>query len=1062
MVRRTFTLTLALALGACGATEETAPEPQAAAAARPEGCPATAPAPDPLPGVRPEHRRLDYWLEQQGRRYGDVNEVLLTPEAIADHARALRAGEDPPRQPDLDEPLDPAELQAQVAERLAYLREKFESGAYVGASGEPLGDDARRLFETPAAPLRPSPELRVATAPISLRCGPRAEGFYTPSLDLAFDRNNCSTVRAQEPIEVLMDWPSGMKLARTRYALGWIAADAPLSPVVDPALRDAVLGAERVYLPEAQTVRVAGREVTLPAGTSLPLRGSRALVATSDGWHEVDLPGARPIRRPLTRRAVLEEAFRLLDTPYGWGGQDGGRDCSRFLLDVFATFGLPLPRHSARQAASGTFSIDVADVPRADKALLIDAAMRKGVVLLHFPGHIMLYLGRDADGTPMVLHSFSEYVTPCPGTDDGEGRPLETLRRVDRVTVSDLSLGAGSSRSDFLSRITTVVVLGGTPGVELQGAATLRAPAPVELPPDRCDDSLDVAVFRTPARPHVGHPLRVVVMSSRDPGPVALTLFDPEGRAVTPPLHRTGGPPYGYWVEVAQPTAGRWTAVLGDGRRVEACERFTVARHPPAAPERAPQTAAWTPVWSWERDTENLFAAFVEQLFRDPVDEDITWTSLQELLADPARNLLHDHLSQGEDARLALEPDCADLPYFLRAYFSWKLRLPFAWRQCSRGRDGVAPSCEEVPKSNLLAVDAADDVEAFERLIRELRQNVHSSTQRTVPSADATDVYPVALSREALRPGTIFADPYGHILVIAAWIPQGLDRYGVLLGADAQPDGTVGRRRFWRGSFLFDPDTRSAGAGFKAWRPVVYDRRAETVTVLTNEELRRGGDFAPFSDEQYRGSRDDFYERVEALINPRPLDPTAAQRALVDALEEGVRRRVVSVDNGEAFMRERGWRPIEMPEGAAIFQTEGPWEDFSTPSRDLRLLISIDAVVNFPAQVERNPERFGIAPGEVEAKVAELRRLLDEELARRSVSYRRSDGEEQTLTLAELVSRAERLEMAYNPNDCVEVRWGAAEGSDEMRSCRRRAPAAQRARMARYRAWFHTRERPAR
>ncbi len=1061
-MHRSFTFALVLVLGACGATEESAPRPQAPASARPESCPAMVAAPNPLPGVRPEHTRVDYWLDLQRQRYGDVDEVLLSPQTIADHAQALRVGDDPPRQPDLSELIDASELQTQVAERLAYLRGRFEAGAYVEANGEPLSDEARRLFATPAGSLRPQPELRVATAPLSLRCGPRAEGFYKPSLDLAFDRNNCSTVRAQEPIEVLMDWPSGMRLARTRYALGWIAADAPLSPAVQPSLRAAVLDTKRLYLPERQTVRAGVREVTLPAGTLLPLLGSRGLVATADGFHEVEVPGAVPTRRALTRRALLEEAFRLLGEPYGWGGHEGGRDCSRFLLDVFATFGLALPRHSARQAASGTFSLDVTDVLPAEKLLLMDAAMRKGVVLLHFPGHIMLYLGRDAEGEPMVLHSFSEYVTPCEGTDDGEGRPLETLHRVDRVTVSDLRLGAGSSRRDFLSRITKVVVFGGAPGIELQGVATLRRAAPVQVPADRCEDSLDAAVFRTPARPHPAQPLRVLVTTSRDPGPVALTLLDPEGRAVAPELHRTGGPPYGYWVEVPRPSPGRWTAVLGDGSRVEACERFTVARHPPAASERQPQAAVWTPRWSWERDTENYFAAFVEQLFREPVDRDITWTSLQELLRDPARNLLHDHLSQDEDARLALEPDCADLPYFLRAYFSWKLRLPFAWRQCSRGREGIAPSCEEVPKSNLMVVDARDDVEAFERLVRELRQNVHSSTQRTVPQTDASDVYPVALSRTALRPGTIFADPYGHILVVAAWIPQGLDRYGVLLGADAQPDGTVGRRRFWRGSFLFDPDTRSAGAGFKAWRPVVYDRRAEALTVLTNEELRRGGDFAPFSDEQYRGSKDDFYERVEALINPRPLEPTAAQRALVDALEEGVRRRVVSVDNGEAFMRERSDRPIEMPEGADIFQTEGPWEDFSTPSRDLRLLISIDAVMNFPARVARNPARFGLSPEEAEAKVAELRRLLDEELARRSVSYHRSDGTEQRLTLAELVSRAERLEVAYNPNDCIEIRWGAPEGSDELTSCRRRAPAAQRARMARYRAWFRTRERPVR
>ncbi|HVZ33366.1 MAG TPA: hypothetical protein VG963_13130, partial [Polyangiaceae bacterium] len=54
------------------------------------------------------------------------------------------------------------------------------------------------------------------------------------------------------------------------------------------------------------------------------------------------------------------------------------------------------------------------------------------------------------------------------------------------------------------------------------------------------------------------------------------------------------------------------------------------------------------------------------------------------------------------------------------------------------------------------------------------------------------------------------------------------------------------------------------------------------------------------------------------------------------------------------------------------------------------------------------------------------------------------------------------LETAYNPNDCVEARWGAPEGSPERTTCKRVAPAEQTASMERYRPWFHKRERPPR
>ena len=83
---------------------------------------------------------------------------------------------------------------------------------------------------------------------------------------------------------------------------------------------------------------------------------------------------------------------------------------------------------------------------------------------------------------------------------------------------------------------------------------------------------------------------------------------------------------------------------------------------------------------------------------------------------------------------------------------------------------------------------------------------------------------------------------------------------------------------------------------------------------------------------------------------------------------------------------------------------------------------------------------------------AELQSVLASELAARKFSYTRSDGSPWTLTLKDVVDRAAALEMAYNLNDCVELRWGAPEKSDEASTCKRHAPGAQRAKMTKYRA----------
>ena len=58
---------------------------------------------------------------------------------------------------------------------------------------------------------------------------------------------------------------------------------------------------------------------------------------------------------PLSRANLLRRAFKLLGERYGWGHDYAGRDCSGFLSDVFATFGVRMPRNTGDQAKSPAF-----------------------------------------------------------------------------------------------------------------------------------------------------------------------------------------------------------------------------------------------------------------------------------------------------------------------------------------------------------------------------------------------------------------------------------------------------------------------------------------------------------------------------------------------------------------------------------------------------------------------------------------------------------------------------------------------------------------------------------
>jgi hypothetical protein len=633
-----------------------------------------------------------------------------------------------------------------------------------------------------------------------------------------------------------------------------------------------------------------------------------------------------------------------------------------------------------------------------------------------------------------------------------------------------------------------------------------------------CDDAAELAVLPSPVVPWKGAPLRVVLAAEK-PLEGELSLIGPDGKVAAKSSERRGGPPYFWIAEVAAPAAGSWRVTLARTDAPAECSTITreVAVRPTEPPRlRAAEGSVWPVRASWTRANENLYSVWVEKLFDSPLDAaPPSWKALHDVLRDRSRNLLFNHLGLGEDqAGLFIRPDCADLPYFLRAYYAFKMGLPFGYAKCTRGGGGQPPRCpawwniqkeepraapppeelvasadpaappspglfgmlrqQQQPAATPASVPAAKPapkpwsppprpaglVPGFGHYLKwSVGDGVHSGSGRTALADDATDYYPVSLSEETLRPGTLYADPYGHLLVLAKRVPQTGDRAGILLAVDAQPDGTVAIKRFWRGNFLFADDPALGGPGFKRFRPVVVENGA--MRRLTNREIAKSPHYGDVSLDQAKMSVEAFYDRMEDVISPSQLDPMRAMKEVIQALDEQVRARITSVENGRKY--QITGRTADMPDGAAIFETTGAWEDFATPSRDLRLLIAIDVVRGFPDRVARRPERYAMPAGQSVADVkTELEGVLAAELSSRKFSYPRTDGSPWTLTVKDVVDRVKALEMAYNVNDCAELRWGAAEGSPEAATCKGRASTAQRAKMADYRAWFAERRRPPR
>jgi len=588
-----------------------------------------------------------------------------------------------------------------------------------------------------------------------------------------------------------------------------------------------------------------------------------------------------------------------------------------------------------------------------------------------------------------------------------------------------------------------------------------------ELPADSVDEYNAGDEFHTvyallvsPQNPQPGQAFHILAVGGKSIRKDRMVVHGPSGSIESLTSRNSDGLPFWRIDEFEAGPEGKYQVALVTNKKTVSNLEFSISAGKPSMQSSG---VIWKTGRGWGSETEALYSAWINVLFYD-ADERSSWPALHEVTQNPERNILYNHLSFGEDdpagkPGVIMDPDCADNPFYMRAYFAWKLGLPFGYHECDRGYLGRAPQTgrwitNESPTSK------THPVLAFNAFLRRVMDGIHSGTARTALKDESSDYYPVPLTRDALRPGVVFADPYGHTLILVRWVPQSGNRPGMLLSVDAQPDGTVGIKRFWKGNFLFTTSEVIGEPGFKAFRPITI--KSGQPRLLKNKEISAEPGLIPFSLQQKGMTSDVFYHTMERIINPKPLDPEAALLDLIQALHEQLLVRVTSVANGEAYMKSHPGEVIAMPgRPAGVFQAGGQWEDFSTPNRDLRLLIAMDAILDFPDQIVRSPEDYKFSklssPEQVKKK---LEAFLTRKVTELSINYIRTNGIQQTLTIEEILKRQDAFEMAYNPNDGIEIRWGAPENSEERSTCRRHVSAGQLEKMQSVRVWFQKRLHP--
>ena len=299
---------------------------------------------------------------------------------------------------------------------------------------------------------------------------PTKEGLYGKPGDTDFDELQNSALDIATPVAVLHN-SSDNKWVYTVSPLssGWIES-GKIAYCDQESLKEYLVKKPFIVTTNAKNDLFCDPTLTdfydyVRMGVTFPLVGK-----SPDGIYTILIPtreknGALAIKHAYINkenvhneylsyspRNMMQQSFKLLNAPYGWGGMYGEQDCSRFIQEVFSTAGIHMPRNSSDQARVGTLIAKFkSDTPIEEKHSVLNNSAIGGITLLYMKGHIMLYLGMR-DNEPFAVHATWAYREKKGFSD--------TIRVINRVAVTDLDLGKGSRKGSFLKRLLSVRIIG--------------------------------------------------------------------------------------------------------------------------------------------------------------------------------------------------------------------------------------------------------------------------------------------------------------------------------------------------------------------------------------------------------------------------------------------------------------------------------------------------------------------------------------------------------------------------------------------------------------------------
>ena len=298
----------------------------------------------------------------------------------------------------------------------------------------------------------------------NIRAFPTADFFVNSPDDCEFDRFQETALDPAEPLAVLHQsadrewlfvqaynyrgWINADSVAKSRDRNTWLRyfqateflvvtgnkitiGEDPHSPNFS-GLTFAMGAKLPLVSPEYIPFRIGRREPSTSYIVLLPVRDDNGLL----DFCMAMIPKSADVNigyLPYSRAVIIKQAFKLFGDRYGWGGLFGSRDCSALVLDVFRSVGILLARNAGEQALGAGINTSFSGKTHSERIKML--ASLPPASTLHFPGHVMLYLG-EHEGNYYVLHAIAGCGDETKPQPDGTLAPLP----LNSVMVTDLNL----------------------------------------------------------------------------------------------------------------------------------------------------------------------------------------------------------------------------------------------------------------------------------------------------------------------------------------------------------------------------------------------------------------------------------------------------------------------------------------------------------------------------------------------------------------------------------------------------------------------------------------------